>query len=600
MQLESSNLRGLRPGILVAAVTGALAMAQAQAVGLGGIDVQSKLNEPFVAEIPLNVDYRGQMDEMRVHLASPEEFERVGLQRPPQMSANLTFKITRNARGEAVVRVTTPQKMTDPYVSFLLDVEWSNGKMVREYTAMLAPPHVTEVPHVAIAAPTVASTPMPAPVVSPPVASAVPPASPPTPPPVATAPAPAPEVAAPMPAPPPPAAEAPASEPIATAAPPEPAAPEPVAAPPPPEPLPPPPAASAPPPPPPPPPASTASSAAAISVGRGQTLSAIADQVDATGASRNRVMIALQRANPDAFINGNINLLREGAVLHVPDADALRAITPEEANSLVHEQVESWRRGHGAPPQLQPVEGAAHAAAVAAAAPTGSAGRAADTRAQAATGGRAGGPRGARLEILPPAGQAGGRGQSGSAEGGAGSELRAQLAQSKEDLAARQAEIRDLKAHVADLEKIKTDSQKMLALKDSQMAALQARLAELEKKDAAAAAPAAPGASPASPASPPAMASAASAAVATSASPAVVASPAAAPAAPKPSTQRAPAVPPPPATPWYMRSYVLIGGGLLLFAGLLGAMLKRPGKGRTPPQRSVKSVPEPRRQRPRW
>lgn len=609
MQCDRSNSRGRRPGILVAAVTCALAASQVQAVGLGGIEVKSKLNEPFVAEIPLNVDYRGQMDEMSVHLASPEEFERVGLQRPAQMSANLMFKVTRNARGEAVVLVTTPQKMTDPYVSFLLDVEWGNGKMVREYTAMLEPPHVTEVPHVSISAPTVATTPMPAPSVSPPEAHAVEPSAPPaenSPPAAAATAAPtsAASDASADTAPPPSSSPSPASsvepapEPVASTPPPEAVPPPPPPAP---EPMPAPQVST---PPPAPPPAPVASSPDSITVGRGQTLSAIAAGIDPDGVSRNRVMIALQRANPDAFINGNINLMRAGAVLRIPDADAMRAITPDEANALVREQVESWRRGHGAAPQLQPVEGGTHAAAAtaataSAAAVAGSAhGSVASTSTPAAAGKRPSGPHGARLEILPPAGQAGGQGQSGSAEGGAGSELRAQLAQSKEDLAARQAEIRDLKAHVADLEKIKTDSAKMIALKDSQMAALQARLAELEKKDAAAQTGSA--ASPAVTAAPASNAADASASAASAASPATpaspaVASPAAAVAKNKAPTPAGRAAPPQVPTPWYTHAYVLVGGGLLLFAGLLGLMLRRPGKGGEAPRRSAKAAAAPRR-----
>ncbi len=607
MRLESAKFLRLRPGVIAAAVAGALVAAQAQAVGMGAIEVKSKLNEPFVAEIPLNLDYSGQADDLVVHMASPEEFERVGLQRPHEMSANLSFKVTRNARGEAVVLVTTPQKMTDPYVSFLLEAEWGNGKMVREYTAMLTPPHVAEVPHVSISAPTVASTPMPAPTVSPPQVGAVEPEQHPGPasagtatpkestpgaavaatgtPPSATTPAapPAPEPVATVP---PPAPE-PAPEPYAEAAPPLPlpapppetaAAPEPVPSP-----------AT---------PAAPAAPAAAgeITVAHGQTLSQIAGQVDASGTSVNRVMIALQRANPNAFIDNNINRLKAGAVLHVPDADAMRAITAAEANALVHEQVESWRRGIAPTPQLQPGEAAA--AAAPAGTHAGGTTNASTTAARPRSGGvaQAAGPKGARLQILPPAGRAGGHGQSGSAEGGSGSEVHAELAQAKEDLASRQAQIKDLKAHVADLEKIKADSQKMIGLKDSQLAALQQRLAELEKKDAAATAAAAGSASAASPASASAASPAASttlAAASAAASTASVASPSAAVASsPKPKLAHAPPAPPrEPESPWYQQVYVLIGAGLILFGGLLGLMLRRPKKAAPPPRRRNFDLP---------
>ncbi|HEY2346629.1 MAG TPA: FimV/HubP family polar landmark protein [Xanthomonadaceae bacterium] len=613
MRSDPTDLRGLKPGLLGLAVVCALGSMQAQAVGLGGIEVKSKLNEPFVAEIPLNVDYSGQMDDMVVHLASPEEFERVGLERPHEMSSNLTFHVTRNARGEAVVLITTPQRMTDPYVSFLLEAEWGNGKMVREYTAMLEPPHMVEVPHGTISAPTVTSTPLPAPVVSAPVVHAVEPEThpaTPTPPssPNAAA-SPPPPVVQSVPEPVAPAPQAAAPEPPSVAA-----APQPEAAPPAPQSAPepaPPPVAETPPPP--------AGSADSITVAHGQTLSSIAGQMQTPGVSLNRVMIALQRANPEAFVGDNINRLKAGAVLRMPDVGQMQAITPDEANALVHEQVESWRRGSQPAPQLQPEEAGGEAAKQASSSAASSAsngsstaskGRASATTSTAAVAGgaHAGRPHGAHLEILPPAGNAAGHGQSGSSVGGSGSELRAQLAQTKEELVARQAEITDLKAHVSDLEKIKTDSQKLLSMKDSQLAALQQRLAELEKKDAeASAAPASPASTAsgatASAASPEASASTAASAASeatagaspastasgassTAASTAATPTPAASPKKPAPPVHHAPPpAPQEPATPWYLQPFVLVGAGLILFGGLLGLLLRSQRKPEPTPRR---------------
>jgi pilus assembly protein FimV len=557
---------------------------------------------------------------MVVHLASPEEFERVGLERPHEMSANLTFTVTRNAQGEPVVRVTTPQRMTDPYVSFLLEAEWGNGKMVREYTALLEPPHTVEVPHGAISAPTVTSTPMPAPAVSPPVVHAVEPEPlPASPKPAASSPAP--EAAAAVQAPP-------APEPVTTA--PEPAESAPVAAAPPPEPTPPPVAPepapaqqTAPEPPPPvaetPPPAEEPASPAAsesgsITVSRGQTLSSIAGQMRSPDVSLNRMMIALQRTNPDAFIGNNINRLKAGAVLRMPDADQARAVTPDEANALVHEQVESWRQGAQPAPQLQPEEASGSAAKQASNEGTASKSAASSaagsetSTASVAGAAHAGRPHGAHLEILPPVGNAAGHSQSGSSVGGSGSELRAELAQTQEELVARKAEITDLKAHVADLEKIKTDSQKLLGMKDSQLAALQQRLAELEKKDAdaapAQASPASPAANASTAASAPNEATAAASPATSEASPAAsgaasaAASPAAAstaaepaaspPKKPAPVAHAAPRKPqeqPESESPWFMQPFVLVGGGLVLFAGLLGLMLRRPRKSEPPVRR---------------
>ena len=58
-------------------------------------------------------------------------------------------------------------------------------------------------------------------------------------------------------------------------------------------------------------------------------------------------MIALYRANPDAF-GGNINILRQGAVLRVPGADEIAALNQKEAMGEVHRQMDAWRGAAGA------------------------------------------------------------------------------------------------------------------------------------------------------------------------------------------------------------------------------------------------------------
>ncbi len=614
MTSEAFGAHFTRTGVLSLAVTCALASMQAQAVGLGTIEVKSKLDQPFVAEIPLTLNNSDEANDLVVRMASPEAFARVGMD-PNELSANLQFSIGRNARGQPVVRVTTPQRMSDPYVTFLLEADWGNGKMVREYTALLDPPHTVSVPKRAIHAPTVASTPVAA---------------------IALPPEPQHEMpiaAASLPAPAPPAAPkqdvvlSPQSAPVS-----ETLVPEPIAAAPQPEPIPAPEAMA------PPPPEATVpvapvarvepapahgpeaprSNPDAVTVSSGETLSSIAGQVRGE-VSVNRMMIALQRANPDAFIDNNINLLKSGAVLRIPGTDQAQAITTAEANALVHEQVESWRQGTQAAPQLQPEETAgtgstksltsAKTTGIAATGkPAASAGKAANGRARSAgtgpgTATRSDAPvstagaakhRGAHLEIVPPSGSASATSQSGASEGGSGSELRAQLAQTKEELTARNAEIGDLKSRVADLEKIQTDSQKLLSMKDSQLAAMQQRLAELEKSNATTPAANA-GPAPVASTAPAASGTIAQASASSSASTAAASNTSSAPAPtagvpPKPAVH-APVKPPvatPPQTvepsPWYLQPFVLIGGVLIAIAGLLALLLKRPRKVATPPR----------------
>ena len=60
-------------------------------------------------------------------------------------------------------------------------------------------------------------------------------------------------------------------------------------------------------------------------------------------------MIALLRANPEAFIRGNVNLLKQGAVLRMPDSDALAAVDAAEAAVLVREHAAQWRQARTVP-----------------------------------------------------------------------------------------------------------------------------------------------------------------------------------------------------------------------------------------------------------
>jgi pilus assembly protein FimV len=70
-------------------------------------------------------------------------------------------------------------------------------------------------------------------------------------------------------------------------------------------------------------------------VKKGDTLGAIARQFRPEGVTFNQMLIALQRANEDAFIRNNVNLVRAGRILNIPDADALAAVDAADANRLV-------------------------------------------------------------------------------------------------------------------------------------------------------------------------------------------------------------------------------------------------------------------------
>jgi pilus assembly protein FimV len=207
-------------------------------------------------------------------------------------------------------------------------------------------------------------------------------------------------------------------------------------------------------------------------------LSSIAARA-AIGGTLDQTMIALLRANPDAFIGGNINRLKAGAVLRMPGGNAMTELDAQQASAIVHSQTQEWRASRRAAPQ--PAD--ADVAAAAASTPVQ---RQARTSTSSSSTSAATAPRvaDARLEIVPPgasdATKAGT--QSGINAGGEGAMLQQELIQTKETLAAREAETQDLKSRVAELEKLQQQQQQLIAMKDSELAAAQQRLAQTQKQ----------------------------------------------------------------------------------------------------------------------
>jgi pilus assembly protein FimV len=309
------------------------------------------------------------------------------------------------------VRVTSQEPVQVAALNFLIEVDWGQGRLVREYSALVDTPGA-----LAAASQPIIEAPLPPPsntiIREPEAAIAGEPVAPPAEVPAPAAPAPAAVAAAPA---------APASTPVVATA-----------------------------------------INGRIEVQRGQTLSQIARDLG-QDYSLDQTMLALLRANPEAFINGNINRLKQGAVLRVPQSAEQAQLGRSEAAALVREQMAEWRQARR--PIPQPVESMA---ATVAPAPT----RVPATASKVAE---------ARLEIAPPAASAATRAgtQSGiDAEGEGDMLANQQLTLTKEELAARESEVQELRAQVAELESIKQQQGKLIAMKDSELAAAQQRLAK--------------------------------------------------------------------------------------------------------------------------
>jgi pilus assembly protein FimV len=137
-----------------------LSPSLSQALGLGEIHLSSALNEPLNAEIDLIAATPDELTALRATLAGRDSFTRYGIDRPPFLSS-LTFKVGKGRDGRDVLQVRSTEAIPEPFVTFLVEVNWARGRLMREYTVLLDPPVYTPggaaVAGAPVAAPTTAA-----------------------------------------------------------------------------------------------------------------------------------------------------------------------------------------------------------------------------------------------------------------------------------------------------------------------------------------------------------------------------------------------------------------------------------------------------------
>jgi pilus assembly protein FimV len=314
-------------------IVGLLLSSTVSAVGLGGINVISALGQQLKADIELVAITKAEKDSLVARLASPEAYKNAGLEYP--YNNKFKFHVETRADGKLYIKASSGQPVNDPFVSLLVELSWSSGKLSREYTFLLDPPgYVSEQP----AQPTVqavvpevqATTP-----VAPEAQTAVPEQ-------VITPEAPAPEVTPSAPI----VAEQQASEPVeqaASAVIPEqqtapteavtptenivPAEPEKTVT----------------------PSLQTAPETAVVqnnkewvAVHRGDTLYKIAEQYKLTDMSVERMLVAMYHTNADQFDGRNMNRIKVGKILHLPTAEEISSVSLPEAVKEIHAQTANW------------------------------------------------------------------------------------------------------------------------------------------------------------------------------------------------------------------------------------------------------------------
>ncbi|WP_191628173.1 FimV family protein, partial [Pseudomonas fluorescens] len=349
----------VRKLVLAIAAASALSSGMAQALQLGEMTLKSKLNQPLAVEIEL-LDVGGlTASEITPSLASSQAFVDAGVDRQAFLN-DLTFTPVINPNGRSVVRVTSSKPLPDAYVRFLLQVQWPNGRLMRDYSVLLDPAKFDQ------PAPTTA--------------------------------APAPRLAAPS-------STAPA-----------------------------------------------VSKPAQHTTTPRDTLWEIAAK-NRNGGSVQQTMLAIQALNPDAFIDGNINRLKTGQVLRLPDTVQSTALPQPQAIAEVSAQNAAWRQGRRA--ATNPAAGKQQLDAT--------------KRTQA---GNAPASTNAKDNLSLVSAEAAKKGAKGKA--GDSAALSDKLAMTQEQLDTTRRDNEELKSRAADLQSQLDKLQKLIQLKNDQLARLQA------------------------------------------------------------------------------------------------------------------------------
>ena len=317
----------LKPWLLAASIAALLVPCVADSAGLGRLAVLSALGQPLNAEIELLAVQKG--ESIAAKLASVDTYQQANLQFNPALIGT-RVTVEKRPNGQLFLKATTPKPVSEPFVELVVELNSEHGRVTRQYTILLDPPgYGRAAADIAPPAASVAVRPAPA-VAAAPAAAAEPAASQEataeaadaaTP--LAAAPETAPEPAAAS-APEPATASAPAAEPASV--PPSRSSGRIAAAP----------AASAP-----------SADKEYGPVKPGDTLTRIARSVQPAGASLEQTLVGLFRHNPDAFIKKNMNLVKSGKILRIPDASEITSVAQGEAAQEIHVQIADFNALRG-------------------------------------------------------------------------------------------------------------------------------------------------------------------------------------------------------------------------------------------------------------
>ena len=428
--MRNTDKRNRLKATVIAVAIAVLPLAT-HAAGLGKITVLSALGQPLKAELEVTAS-RDEASSLSVKVAATDAFRQAGIE---YSAALATLQFSRDIKergGRHYVEVSTDRPLNEPFIDVLVELSWASGRLVREYTFLLDPPDLV-------------SRTAPAPIAAPEVRTQPPQERP------------AEKAVVPMPTEARPVAD---SRPPVAMPPAEKRAGEPAAG-------------------------------SLRTVVPGDTLGKIAAQTKPEGVSLDQMLVALFRSNKDVFDSGNMNRLKAGKILSIPDAETASKVSAGEARSEIVAQAadfNAYRKRLATAAAAEPAKEQSARQAV-----SGKIAPRVEDKAPLATGKD-------KLEVS----------RTEAAKDAKGRPLQGRIAVLEEDLVSRDRALKEASSRIADLEKNIGDLKKLAEMKSQvgvdlqkQAQATKPAAADAKKPEAPAPAPAVKPAEPAKPAEAP-------------------------------------------------------------------------------------------------
>ncbi len=434
MDLKYKKTAWLTAGVML------MASLPAFAAGLGKLTVTSTLGQPFRGEIDLLAVDKKDLGSIRARFASFEAFKEAKIERAPVLSA-MRFSVEQKKNGDPYLKITSSRPVDEPFLDMLIELDWPAGRLVREYTILLDPPGYGEQRSevVPMAVPVVKSA-----LAVPAQAATVSAQS-------AEAPAIKPEVRASIPLDKKLLSKDEMKTEVAGAGKPTPEDYGPVR--------------------------------------KGENLSAIASALKPDGVSLEQMLVALFQSNKQAFAGNNMNRLKAGQILRVPDAVQAEEVKTNDAAKQVKAHSADW---HAYRQKL--------AAAIAEARPTqeGEAKQSASGKITTAVEDKATAAKESAADVLKLSKSEGvGGAKPATAAVAGGKEMQAmkgQIQAMQEESTAKEKAIKEANQRISDLEKNIKEMQKLLELKNQNLADMQKQAAATKAAPAVSPVPAVPAA----------------------------------------------------------------------------------------------------------